>query len=124
MTYVIGIIAGVLFGVIVSLLKYLLMWRPILKGSRPCIAKYVYSNMIISMAVNVVTLLTVYFLRHIWPYSFEATIVSTALALSLMSKLYPLSDILAMEKSAKNDDSAKSVKEAQIEETDQQSLTD
>ena len=121
MTYAIGIIAGLLFGVSVSLLKYLFLWRPILKGSRPCIGKYVYANMTISMLVNVITLLTVYFLRHIWPYSFEATIVSAALALSLMGKLYPLTDVFAMEKAAKNGDSIKSDLQSPIQESHQES---
>lgn len=90
LTYVIGAVAGAVFGVAAGFIKYFLLWRPIAKGVRSCDTKHVYGNMAISMLINVAVLLTVYFLRHQWPYSFEATIIATALGLSLAGKLFPL----------------------------------
>ncbi|MEG1536993.1 MAG: hypothetical protein RR387_01760 [Clostridiales bacterium] len=101
MTYVLGVAGGLVVGVTAGLLKYLLLWRPILKGSRACSGKNVYGNMGASMMINIITLLTVYFARHIWPYSFEATLVAAALSLGLMGKLFPLTEILAAGKAEK-----------------------
>ncbi|MCR4962609.1 MAG: hypothetical protein K6B40_01855 [Firmicutes bacterium] len=95
MTYGIGAAAGAVFGGAIGLIKYILLWRPIAKGLRTCDAKHIYGNIMISMLIDAAVLMTVYFLRHVWPYSFTATIIGAALALSLSGKLFPLKEALS-----------------------------
>ena len=84
MTYVIGGLAGLIYGAVFGLLKRLVF--P--KNTEPNgFMKQVYLYMGVSMLINVVVLLSVYFLRHLWPYSFEATIIGAAVGLSVTGKL-------------------------------------
>ncbi len=106
LTYVIGAAAGAVFGAAAGFIKYFVLWRPIAKGVRTCDTKHVYANMAISMLINVAVLLTVYFVRHIWPYSFEATIIAAALGLSLAGKLFPLKAALVQGTTAAKPDAA------------------
>ena len=87
MDYVIAIGAGIAFGALCGLLKYLILWRPLHTGKRAMTAKTIYPTQIISLAVNAAVLLSVFFLRHLWPYPFEATIIAVAVSLSVASKL-------------------------------------
>lgn len=97
MEYVIAGLAGLAYGALCGALKYLFLWRPLLTGRRAMTTKTIYTAQSISMSVNVIILLAVYFLRNLWPYSFEVTIVAAAIALSLMGRLSPLRDMRKME---------------------------
>jgi len=81
--YAISLISGLLFGVLVAWLKHVFIWRPFVLGRSP----NGYWRMIASSAVNVFTLLLVYLLRNIWPYSFEFTILAAALGLAVGGRL-------------------------------------
>lgn len=98
MTYVIGAVCGLVFGAAAGMLKYILLWRPLQRGTRPCDQKHLLVTQGVSMAVNVAVLFSVYFLRHILPFSFEATLIAAAVGLSLMGRLSPLRDLRLMEK--------------------------
>jgi len=98
MTYVIAAAGGLLLGALMGLLKYVLLWKPIILGKRGVTSKNIAITQIISMLINVGTLLAVYFLRNVWPYSFEVTIVSVAVALALTTKLSPFHGKKQMEK--------------------------
>ena len=92
MEYVIAGVAGLAYGALCSLLKYLFIWRPFVLGKVEFTTKSLTIRQIFSMAANVIILLSVYFLRNVWPYSFEVTIICTAVALSVTSKLYQCID--------------------------------
>ena len=92
MDYVIAAVAGLAFGDLCAWLKYIFIWRPFVLGRKEFTAQKLTVPQIISMAINVVVLLAVYFLRNIWPYSFEITIVCTAVALSITGRLYQMHD--------------------------------
>lgn len=89
MYYVISIGSGVLLGGLAGLLKYLFLWRPLITEKRAMSGKNMLATQLISMAVNVAVLLAIFFLRHLWPYSFEFTIVAAAIALAAMAHLSP-----------------------------------
>ena len=54
-----------------------------------------YQHMGISYAINVATLLLVFLLRNTFPWDMTVVIVSTAIMLSLVGKLAPMSEIVS-----------------------------
>ena len=104
MTYIIGALTGLAFGALIGFLKYLLLWRPLVMDKRALTAGRLTTAQAISMAVSVAVLLVIFFLRHLWPYSFEATLIAAAVALSLMGRLSPLRDAKKIEKLIQNTD--------------------
>ncbi|GEM_PF-1043059 len=86
MDYFFAALGGGAFGAIVGLAKYLFLWAPEINGKKQFTQESVTAKLIIQNFINVATLLTVYFLRNIWPYPFLITIFATAIALSLMSR--------------------------------------
>jgi len=84
--YFFAALGGGLFGIIVGYVKYLLLWSPVVNGKVQLTQKSIYTRLIIQSFINIATLLTVYLVRNIWPFSFVVTIFATAIALSLMSK--------------------------------------
>lgn len=98
MNYVIAAIAGLAFGAGGGLIKYLLLWRPLLTNKKDFNQKRLITIQIFSMLINIAILIGVFLLRKIWPYPFEITIISTAIGLSIISRLSPLKDIKHIEK--------------------------
>lgn len=88
--YIIAGILGMACGALVGVLKYILLWRPLIKGQRELNSKNLALSQIISMITNLVVLFSIYFLRSIWPYSFEVTIICAAVSLALISKITSL----------------------------------
>lgn len=82
MDYVIAIISGLLLGSLVAAAKHLLIWRPFALGR----SNRVYWRLALSSALNVLTLLLVFLVRNIWPYSFYFTIAATAVALATVGR--------------------------------------
>ena len=110
MEYLIAMLAGTALGVIIGAVKYLILWRPLMKNKRKFSAKTITITQAISIVISVLVLLAVFFLRDLWPYSFELTLLFTALSLSLMGRLSPLKDMRkmeAIEKQAMVDDTEK-----------------
>lgn len=90
MTYVIGAIAGLVIGGIVGALKNRFIWGSYLRrGSDETgygEAGALYSRMLISNIVNLVTLLIVFFIRNLVPFDGIALLIGTAVALTVMSR--------------------------------------
>jgi len=95
--YAIAAAVGTAYGALAGILKYLLIWRPLLFGRRAVDQKNFGVAQIISLVANVAILLSVFLLRHWWPYHFEVTILATALALSLTGRFTQLRDIKKMD---------------------------
>ena len=96
MEYVLGAIAGVAFGALMSALKYALVWKAFLKPDKDGNVKdsKIYSVMIFSNAINVAALLIVFLLRDIMPFNFAATIVATALSLSITNRFMNVNKVV------------------------------
>lgn len=92
MTVFLAGIFGLVFGGLCAFIKYILLWRPISNGSRAASAKTVYPAIFISMSVDVVVLLAVFFLRNILPCPYIPFIIGTAVGLSLVYIIMALID--------------------------------
>lgn len=97
MTYVIGAISGTVFGAIIAGLKYLVLWRKFKKNrtNHEDENKAIIARCIISYFINVVTLFVIYILRNVVSeyMNWIAFITASALAVSLLGKLYSVEKI-------------------------------
>lgn len=95
MDYVIGAAAGLAFGAAAGYIKYLAVWKSIVKaGEREKVEdSKILSRMIISNACNIAILLVVFLLRNHIPLEFVSTILGTAIGLSIVIKVSPEMDI-------------------------------
>lgn len=85
MTYLIGAVSGLIYGVLFGLLKRILFLP---KSTEP--EKFMKETtvfMLVSMAINVVSLLAIFFLRNVLPFSFEAMLIAAAVGLSLTGQV-------------------------------------
>lgn len=98
MDYIIGALCGLVFGAGAGLAKYILLWQPLMRGRRPCDQRRIMTAQGVSMAVNVAALLGIFFLRPLLPFPYEAALIATAVALSLMGRFSPLRDAKILEK--------------------------
>lgn len=89
MTYVIGAIAGLIFGGIVGFIKNRFIWGSYLRrdDSDEGEAGALYSRMLASNMINLATLVAAFFLRNIVPFDGIAFLIGTAAALALMNRL-------------------------------------
>ena len=88
MTYVLGAIAGLVFGGIVGALKNRFIWGTyLIKDDMFNEAAGLYGRMLASNIVNVITLVIVFFFRHIVPFDGIAFLIATAVALTIMNKV-------------------------------------
>ncbi|MBQ4596444.1 MAG: hypothetical protein IJB14_05675 [Firmicutes bacterium] len=88
MTYVIGAIAGLIFGGIAGALKNRFIWGSYLvREDAFGEAAGLYGRMLASNIVNVITLVIVFFLRNIVPFDGIAFLIGTAVAMTLMNKV-------------------------------------
>lgn len=81
MNYLIGAIVGLVWGALAAIVNSLITKSCIEKGTQKAITTMNGAH----MGVDLVALAVVYFLRHLLPFSFEATIIGTAVSLSLLS---------------------------------------
>ena len=90
-TYVIGAVVGLAFGGIIGLLKNRFIWGEYLRrkdeDASAGEATALYGRMLISNAVNVVTLLVAFLLRNVLPVDGIAFLVGTAVALTIMNRV-------------------------------------
>lgn len=92
MTYVVGVLAGVLAGGAVGYLKNLFIWQRYLKKSESYETGSesiggLYTRAFISYTVNILTLAAAFFVRNILPFSGIAFLIGTAIALAAMNKI-------------------------------------
>ena len=95
MTYVIGAVAGIIFGGIVGSLKSLIIWKKYGEAD-PSGDGYqagessIYARAMISYFVNILTLLAAFLVRNIVPFDGIAFLIATALTLALMNHAWAL----------------------------------
>lgn len=91
MTYVIGAVAGLVLGVLVGALKNRFIWGSYLHRESDDAASgeagALYSRMLVSNVVNLLTLLVVFFLRNLVPFDGIAFLIGTAVALTVMNRV-------------------------------------
>lgn len=80
MKYVIGAVAGLVWGSLAALLNGFITKKALDKGND----KLMLASNFLRMLVDVAALGTVFLLRKVLPFSFEAALVGTAAALSLL----------------------------------------
>ena len=97
MTYVLGATAGALIGSLVGGLKYLLLWKKIMKA--PEGVKFgmsqIYGRLTAGYVINAAALIGVYLVRNILPFSFTACVVATAIGLSISGKFFPMETLIS-----------------------------
>lgn len=95
MNYILAILAGLIYGGLAGYLKYLFLWRKVIKDESASITQsQIYTKMIISNLANVVVLLIVFLLRDTIPLDFVWVLLAAAVALSLTGKLAPMKTIV------------------------------
>ena len=90
MNYILGAVAGIVFGGIIGVLKNLFIWSRYEKGGKdpnadPAAAGSIYARAMISYFVNILTLLVAFLVRNIVPFNGIAFLIATALMLSFMN---------------------------------------
>lgn len=92
MEYVVGALAGIIYGGLVGVCKYFFIWRGVIspKNDATVSMNQIYMRMLISYGVNVIALLGTYFTRNIIPFDFVAFAIATALTLSVAGRAFPL----------------------------------
>lgn len=95
MEYILGVLVGLIYGGLVGFLKYILLWKKMLKVTDDTITmNMVTARLMLSYLTNAVTLVVVFLVRNIVPLDFISLAVSTAVALSLSGKAYSMQDVL------------------------------
>ena len=79
MTYVFGVLAGLVLGALVALINYRIMKNAVKKNSNNALLACNFSR----MAVDVVSLGGVFLLRNVLPFSFEACLIAMAAIMGL-----------------------------------------
>lgn len=95
MTYVIGAVAGLIFGGIIGTLKSLVIWQKYGKSSGDydygqTSGNSIYARAMISYFVNILTLLAAFLVRDIVPWNGIAFLIATALTLAGMNHVWAL----------------------------------
>lgn len=94
LTYVLGAIAGIVFGGIIGLLKNILVWHKYIdkkeQSSQYAEASGMYARAMISYFVNIVTLFVAFFLRNILPFDGIAFLIGTAIALAIINHVWAI----------------------------------
>lgn len=95
MNYVLGAVAGLIFGGIVGGLKSLVVWHGYVKNQSSDYAgqtsgNSIYARAMISYFVNILTLLAAFLVRNIVPFDGIAFLISTAVALAIMNHVWAL----------------------------------
>lgn len=84
MEYVIGAIAGLVFGGIVAFLKGKFLWKRSLNSDTPEHLGGVMAASAISFAVNVLALALIFLLRTSLPFNWAACLIAAAVAMSVV----------------------------------------
>lgn len=98
MQYVVGIIAGLIYGCVIGALKYFLLWRKILKSDdsgKAVSMSGVTSRMFIGYAVNAATLISTLLIRSFESVDFAAFAIATAAALSVSGRAASIQKVLS-----------------------------
>lgn len=96
MNLLLGILAGAAIGTLGGTLKYLLLWRPVIKGDPQHLQKKVVNAQIGGMLLNVVVLIGAYFLSELLPWSQVGLLITAAVSLSVTGRLTTFSKLQRM----------------------------
>lgn len=91
--YIAGAIAGAAYGGLIGYIKYFALWRSVIKNNKKMTSGGLYQRMGISYAVNILTLFSIFMLRDVIPWDFMTVMIASAVMLSLIGKLAPMSEI-------------------------------
>jgi len=91
---ILGSLAGLAFGFTIGYIKYLTLWRPLLKRPADSLksTSVFLLRFTISFFINLVTLFVIYYFRNNLPWDFLYPIVGTALALSLSGRIFNINN--------------------------------
>lgn len=84
MTYLIGAVVGLLWGALAAFVNSRITKSAIKKGTNNAIMSMNFAHMFIDL----VALAVVFFLRRLLPFSFEATLIATAAAMSIITIIF------------------------------------
>ena len=113
MKIVIGIAVGLCWGTLIALLNSRITRNAIARGTTSA----VMTGNFIRTVVDVAALAAVFLLRKVLPFSFEATMISTAVALGLLTLFFAFRMAKAM--GAKTAEAGKTAPEASCQEGDE-----
>lgn len=88
-TYLIGGASGLAAGFAAGLIKYLILWKNVIRTDREITKNSLLVRMGISYGINVAVLAGVFIFRNIIPTEFVSTLIGAAIGLSLAGKLAP-----------------------------------
>ena len=96
MDIVISIAVGFAWGALISLVKYLVCWKPLLAtvGGKPVSAKSIGIRYGINLLFDVFALIVPLFLKEYLPFSLNFVLIGTAVALALLNRVYSLNKVL------------------------------
>lgn len=98
MQYVLGIVAGIVYGSIIGALKYFLLWRKILKSEntgKNINMNGVTTRVFIGYAINAATLISTLLVRSFESVDFAAFAIATAAALSISGRAFSIQRVLS-----------------------------
>lgn len=84
MNYLIGAVVGLLWGALAAFVNSRITKSAIKKGTNSAIMTMNFAHMFIDL----VALAVVFFLRRLLPFSFEATLIATAAAMSIITIIF------------------------------------
>ena len=84
MEYLIGAIAGLIYGGIVAFLKGRFLWKRSLESDTPEHLGGVMAASALSFGINVLALALVFFLRRVLPFHWAAALIAAAVAVSVI----------------------------------------
>jgi hypothetical protein len=82
--YLIGAIAGLIYGGIVAFLKGRFLWKRSLESDTPEHLGGVMAASALSFGINVLALALVFFLRRVLPFHWAAALIAAAVAVSVI----------------------------------------
>ena len=92
--YIESVVIGLAYGFIIGYLKYAILWKRQLRSNDKMDMGALYVRLGIGYAINVSALFFVFLTRTVMPFDFTATIIATAVAMSIAGKLAPISQIV------------------------------
>lgn len=88
MEYVLGAIAGLIFGAVVAFLKARFLWKGRLETDDPTQIGGVMAASALSFFINVAALAVVFLLRGVLPFSWIACLLALGLAMSILNPYF------------------------------------
>lgn len=91
MIYVISAVAGAVYGFVTGVLKFILLWRRVMRpkeGDKPVTRGALFMRIGASFVINLTILAVVFLLRNILPLHFVTTIIAAATGLVISGRAF------------------------------------